>query len=153
MNVRYINPLLQSAINVLSTMASTEATMGEPRLKEHGNALGDITGVIDLAGTENRGSLAIAFPEAVILDIGGRMLGETLTAINETVIDMVGELTNMITGSAKALYAEQGMEFDLTLPRTVVGKGEPIEHCSPNDTVVLPFTTASGEFFVEFNFA
>lgn len=149
MNVKHINPLLESTATVLSTMAMVEVTPGKPSVKESKQALGDVTGMIDLAGDDSNGSLSISFSEAAILSITQNMLGETLNEIDETVVDVVGEITNMITGSAKRIYSEQGMEFELTRPSMLVGQDQMIEHTVEGTTIVLPFSIEAGDFFVE----
>ena len=152
MNVRYINPLLESTVTVLSTMARVNATLGKPSAKEGLQALGDISGMIDLSGKEAHGSLAISFSTSAILDITQKMLGEQVTDIDETVIDVVGEITNMITGSAKRIYSEQGMEFDLTLPSMIIGQ-QPLRHSVKGTPILLPFRTDAGEFYIELCFS
>lgn len=152
MNVKYINPLLESTLTVLSTMAMVDAKAGKPSIKQGTNALGDVTGMIDLSGAEGSGSLAISFSASAILDITDKMLGEKIATINDVVIDVVGEITNMITGNAKRIYSEQGMDFNLTLPSTSVGSNQPLKHSVNGDTILLPFTTEAGEFFMELCF-
>jgi chemotaxis protein CheX len=153
MNVKYINPLLESTITVLSTMASVKVTPGKPSVKEGQQALGDVSGMIDLSGPDTQGSLAISFTTPVILDITQKMLGETIDTIDETVVDVVGEITNMITGSAKRIYSEQGMEFDLTLPSMSVGLDQPIKHSVKGSPILLPFSTEAGDFYIELCFS
>lgn len=153
MNVKYINPLLESTINVLSTMAMIDAKPGKPTLKTDRLPMGDITGMIDLSGAQAKGSLAISFSESAILEITEKMLGDKLKAIDDTVIDVVGEITNMITGNAKRLFSELGVEFDLTLPSTLVGRQESLQHSVNGNPILLPFTTDTGEIFVEVCFA
>lgn len=152
MNVKFINPLLESTVAVLSTMAMIDATPGKPSIKADGIPLGDITGLIDLSGAQARGSLAISFSQPAILAITEKMLGDKLEAIDDTVIDVVGEITNMITGNAKRLFSELGVEFDLTLPSTLVGK-ESLQHSVSGQPILLPFTTSAGEIYVEVCFA
>ncbi|WP_101760605.1 chemotaxis protein CheX [Oceanicoccus sp. KOV_DT_Chl] len=152
MNVKYINPLLESTITVLSTMAMVEVTAGKPMKKQGSNTMGDVTGMIDLSGKSTQGSLAISFSKPAILDITEKMLGEAVSSIDETVVDVVGEITNMITGSAKRIYSEQGMEFDLTLPSMLLGNDKPLNHKVKGDAIVLPFNTPAGDFYVEFCF-
>jgi chemotaxis protein CheX len=153
MNVKYINPLLESTLSVLSTMAMIEAKPGKPSLKEGTHTLGDVTGLIDLSENgQTRASLAIGFSADAIYEIGKNMLGEEMTSIDDAAVDMVGELTNMITGAAKRIYAEQGLEFELTLPKTTVGSGTPIEHSVPGNAIVLPFSTGKGQLYVELCF-
>ncbi|MGK0441088.1 MAG: chemotaxis protein CheX [Pseudohongiellaceae bacterium] len=149
MNSQYINPLLESTITVLTTMTMIEVTAGKPSLKTDNRNLGDITSTIDLAGSDKHGSLAISFSEAAIVNITEKMLGEKLDGSDETITDAVGEITNMITGSAKRIYSEQGIEFDLTRPTTVIGKENPIEHSVKGAVILIPFSTEAGPFYVE----
>jgi len=152
MNIKYINPLLESTVNVLSTMAMVKVTPGEPCEKQGTIALGDVTGMIDLSEHgKTQGSLAISFPSDVIMGIAENMLGEPAHDLDDSIVDMVGELTNMITGNAKRLYSEQGLEFDLTLPHTTIGTQNPT-HSVDGKPIVLPFSTDLGEFYVEMCF-
>lgn len=152
MNAKYINPILESTLTVLSTMAMVDAKPGTPSIKQGNNNLGEVTGQIDLAGKDTNGSLAISFSEPAILDIVQKMLGETLDSIDETVVDAVGELTNMIIGNAKRLYSEQGIDFDLTLPSMLVGQSKPLHHSVQGPPILLPFSTDAGEFYLELCF-
>ncbi len=89
-----------------------------------------MTGIIGMASEQVKGSFAITFSEPVILDITERMLGEAITTIDATVTDMVGEITNMATGGAKAQLAEKGYDFNMATPVVVSGEGHKIEHSS-----------------------
>lgn len=152
MNVKYINVLLESTVTVLSTMAMVDAKPGKPKVKSGQSPLGDVTGVIDLSGEAAQGSLAISFSKDAILDITEKMLGEESTSIDDTVVDVVGEITNMITGSAKRLFSEQGLEFDLTRPSTMVGQDTPIKHSVSGDPILLPLSTPAGDIYLELCF-
>ena len=66
MNVEFVNPFLISTMNVLKTMANTEAKPGKPFLKSEKVAKGDVTGIVGMSGAQARGSLAISFPEPAI---------------------------------------------------------------------------------------
>ncbi|MDI3323027.1 chemotaxis protein CheX [Pontibacterium granulatum] len=152
MKAEFINPFLASMTNVLSTMAQIESRPGKPSVKKSSTALGAVTGIIGMAGEQLKGSFAVSFSEPVIYAITKRMLGEEVATVNETVTDMVGELTNMATGGAKALLAEKGFDFDMAVPVMVSGKEHKIEHSSSGPTIILPFETDYGDFFIEISF-
>ncbi|WP_370279676.1 chemotaxis protein CheX [Pontibacterium sp.] len=152
MKAEFINPFLTSMTNVLSTMAQIESRPGQPAVKKSATALGAVTGIIGMAGEQLKGSFAVSFSEPVIYAITKRMLGEEVSNVNETVTDMVGELTNMATGGAKALLAEKGFDFDMAVPVMVSGKDHKIEHSSSGPTIILPFETDYGDFFIEISF-
>jgi len=149
MKVEFINPFLESIVNVLETMANVKATPGKPQRKEEDTAQGDVTGVIGMASEQVKGSLAITFTSMAIFDIARRMLGEEVTEINNTVTDLVGEITNMVTGGAKRVLAEQGYDFDMAIPAVIAGKNHRISHKSNGMKIVVPFSIIAGKFFVE----
>jgi chemotaxis protein CheX len=152
MNVQYINPVLQSILNVLKTMAQMEPQVGKPSKKENNTSLGVVTGIMEMTTGGKKGSLAISFSEPVALDIAKRMLREEFTEVNEMVADLTGEITNMVTGGAKAIFQEKGINFDMSLPRVLTGENHIIDHVSGGTTIVLPFTADSGQFYVEICF-
>ncbi len=152
MNVAFINPFLESILNVLNTMAQLEAKAGRPMIKTDDMARGDVTGVIGMTSPQVKGSLAITFSEQAILDICKRMLGEESAGVDATVTDLVGEITNIVTGGAKRILADKGYEFDLAIPTVVVGKDHKIIHKFLGPKVIVPFATDAGEFFVEICF-
>jgi len=152
MQATLINPFLHSIQDVMSTMANMEATPDKPSLKSGNASRGDITGLIGLTGGKIKGSLAISFPESVILDITQRILGEKPLKINDTVTDMVGEITNIVTGGAKRALSEQGYDFDLAIPGIITGPNHRISHTTSGQTILLPFSTTCGKFFVEISF-
>lgn len=152
MKAEFINPFIESMLNVLTTMASLEAQPGKPLLKDDELARGDVTGLIGMTSPQAKGSLAISFSESVICKIASNMLGESVSRIDETATDLVGELTNMVTGGAKNLLAEKGYDFDMAIPAVVAGKDHSVTHKTKGPKILLPFSTNSGRFYIEICF-
>jgi chemotaxis protein CheX len=152
MKVEFINPFLSSILNVLKTMAMLEAQPDKPALKTSEESFGDVTGLMGMAGKQTKGTLAITFTEPVILEIAKRMLGEEENKINDTVTDLVGEITNMVTGGAKKILSEKGYRFDMAIPSVIAGKDHVIHHKSKAPIIVVPFHTEAGDFFIEICF-
>ena len=92
MNVNFINPFLQSLLNVISTMASMDLTPGKPQIKVDNLAKGDVSGLIGLVGPQTKGSLSITFEQKLVLQIMQNMLGENPGKINEEVTDLEAKL-------------------------------------------------------------
>lgn len=149
MKVEIINPFLNSMSNVLTTMAMLEPKAGKAVVKEDDVAAGDVTGIIGMVGDNFKASMAITFSKAVILEITARMLGESITEIDETVTDMVGEITNMVTGGAKTQLADKGYDIGLATPVVVTGEGHQVAHKAHGPKIVIPFTIDAGNFYVE----
>ncbi|MEO5357410.1 MAG: chemotaxis protein CheX [Nitrospirae bacterium YQR-1] len=152
MNVDFVNPFLDALVNVLTTMAGVEVTYGAPCIKANNLAMGDVTGIIRLAGERTSGSIAITFTEQAILHIASKMLGEEMKEMNDEISDMVGEITNMVSGGGRKVLAEDGYKFNMATPTTIVGKNHTITHKSKGKIVLVPFETTAGPFFVEICF-
>lgn len=149
MRADFINPFLHAMINVLRTMCNLQPQVGKPILKEDNIARVVVTGFIDLMGEKTAGSMAISFSEPVAIDLVERMLGERPTKINSTVEDLVGEITNMVSGGAKKILSEEGYNFYLSQPVTFVGEGHKILHSVYGPKILIPFHVESGDFVVE----
>lgn len=152
MNVNFINPFLQSLLNVISTMASMDLTPGKPQVKTDNLAKGDVSGLIGMVGPQTKGSLSITFEQKLVLQIMQNMLGENPGKINEEVTDLVGEITNMVTGGAKNLLGQKGYEFEMATPMVVSGKGHTISHKANGTKIIMPFTSSHGTAFIEICF-
>lgn len=152
MQAKFINPVLSSVVNVLSTMAKLDAVPGKPELKSDESSRGDVSGLITMEGEQAKGSLAICFPKSVILEIVKRMLRMELTEVDDMAKDMTGELANMVMGGAKGILSEDGYEFGLSLPEVLVGEGHEIKHPFKGPKILLPLKTESGDFYIEICF-
>jgi chemotaxis protein CheX len=149
MRAEFINPFMTATINVLETMASVQAQPGRPHLKQGTKSYSDVTGLIGLAGEGIEGSFAISFTEACILRIVSNMLGEEITDLDGDIADAVGEITNMISGGARAALDQQGYSFRMALPTVVTQRGHTVSLIAHSPVIVIPFTTAAGPFFTE----
>jgi len=152
MNAEFINPFIKGLLNVLETMAQTTLKPGRPQRKSSEIAKGDVSGLIGMIGPETKGSLSITFDENLALTIMERMVGERPAKLDADVGDMVGEVTNMIAGSAKRDLADQGYDFGMATPVVVSGKDHTISHQVDGPKIILPFMCDDGSAHMEICF-
>ena len=152
MRAEFVNPFLVSLLHVISTMAQLELKAGAPRKKNDELARGDVSGLIGMVGPQTRGSFSITFDKSLALEIMRRMLGEAPNGINEEVTDMVGEITNMVTGGAKQVLAEKGYDFDMATPVVVSGPSHTISHKTDSTKLLMPFESEYGRATIEICF-
>ncbi len=153
MTNKLVDPVLEATRNVFVTMARLEPRVGTAEIKTDVRARGDVTGLIGIEGIGIKGSMAITFPEAVILDLTQRMLQMEVDTIDDMVRDLAGELSNMVLGGAKCLLETQGYDLGLTLPKVLYGKDHTVDHLLHSPTLLLPLTTPSGTFYIEICFS
>jgi chemotaxis protein CheX len=148
MDVKYINPFLQGTLEVLKKMAFVEPFPGKPYLKKNSLSQGDVSGIIGITG-DMTGSLAISFSEPCICHLVGNMIGERYSEANQDVFDGVGEITNMISGVARTYFEKEGMQVFIAIPAVVYGKSHTITHILKSPSIVIPFNTDKGLFFID----
>ena len=152
MNAEFINPFLVSLINVISTMATIDLIPGKPQIKNHDLAKGDVSGLIGMIGPKTKGSLSITFEQKLILEVMHNMLGEKPEYVNDDVTDLVGEITNIVTGGAKNLLSDKGYDFEMATPAVVSGKNHTISHKAQGKKILMPFSHAHGNAYIEICF-
>lgn len=151
MEIELAKPFIKAAVDVLSTMAFVKPEVGKPYVKKNNIAAGDVSGMVGITGEKN-GSVSLSFSRGCAVAIVKNMLGEEIDDIMQDVKDAVGELTNMISGQARAGLAERGLVFQGSTPTVVMGDGHTISHMAKSPIMAIPFTTDNGEFTIEFCF-
>jgi chemotaxis protein CheX len=146
MRADYINPFISSLINTFETMLACPLTRGPLYLKTPDTQLHDVSGIIGLSG-QAQGTVVLTLDRNVALQATSTMLMCETTEINSDVVDAVGELTNMVAGSAKAQLTEY--KLSISLPGVIKGEGH--EVCFPSDVtpICVPFTCPWGDLKIE----
>lgn len=151
MRVEVINPFLNATINVLETMAFVTPEAGKPYLKQAKIATGDVSSIVGITGKPDA-TFAISFDMESILIIMDKMLGRKLSEITNEVGDAIGEIANMISGSARRDLATHGIHYDGAIPSVVIGKDHELQHISDGPVIAIPFKLENGVFTVELCF-
>lgn len=149
--VAVAKPFIQATLDILKMMASIEAAPGKPYVKKSHVAKGDVSAVVGVTG-DKTGTIAVSFTRPCAIALVKGMLGDDIQDIMQDTQDAVGEVTNMVSGQARAALVEMGITLQGSTPTVIMGDGHLIRHMSANPVVAIPFTTPSGEFTVEFCF-
>ena len=151
-DLKFVTPVLTTLTNVFTTMIQLEPRAGDIHIKQDDIAKGDVTGLLKMEGSAAKGSISISFTKPVVIDLVKRMLHMDIQEIDEIARDMAGEMANIVVGGAKNLLEEQGYKIDMSLPQIFAGEGHRIEHSFEGETIEIPFSIDSGDFYVEVNF-
>lgn len=149
--VAVAKPFIQATLDILKMMASMEAVSGKPYVKKNHVAKGDVSAVVGVTG-DKTGTIAVSFSRPCAIALVKGMLGDDIQDIIQDTQDAVGEVTNMVSGQARAALVELGITLQGSTPTVIMGDGHLIRHMSANPVVAIPFTTPNGEFTVEFCF-
>lgn len=149
MDVQFIQPFIDGAVETLKIQCRVSASAGAPFLKKKGqDAPVDIAGQIGIASEHFRGSISLCFPKKTFLGVMGKMLDEDYRMMTEELEDGAGELMNIIFGFAKRELNQKGYELPKAIPAVI--RGHRLNQLKPaGPVIVLPFESEMGQFQIE----
>lgn len=117
----YVQPFMDSACNVISTMAYMDVIPKEVRLRYGHYLHGDISGMIEITGTKP-GYIAVSFKFETARRLVAGILGQNPEDLGPSdITDGVYEIINMIAGGAKARLSGSSHHFEMTTPVIIDG--------------------------------
>ena len=141
-----IKCLVDSTQSVFSTMCGIELAAGEQTSNEDPSKRYQVSGIISLSGSL-KATIVVSIHEDLIFSVADAFLGTRPTEIDADVIDLVGELANMIGGNAKERMQMDGLS--LGLPTVVAGENHRVAYTSGMAITVLPFDSSNGPLSIE----
>jgi chemotaxis protein CheX len=132
--------------DVLKTMANMTVTVSAPALKSSPATTYDVSGIIGFSG-EFVGSMVLSFQQSTAVAIVSSFAGMPIAPDSPDFADAVGELANMIAGSAKTSFGGT----NISVPSIVMGPGHSIARLHDVPCLVIPCHTDAGDFAVEVN--
>ena len=119
MDVRYINPFLSSIKNVFEKMLRVPYRLGKPEVQGGEGSQYDVSALIGLSGGVT-GCVVLCLSESTALALASALAGQRLKEIDADATDAIGEIVNMIAGSAKKDFP--GEYSAVSLPTVVCGR-------------------------------
>ncbi|MGN0152329.1 MAG: chemotaxis protein CheX [Wujia sp.] len=121
-DVRHINPFLQSSIAIVESVTQVKMTVGKPEMTDF--HLREMTYAIQVGVVgEMKGQVILAMEDANAKDIASRMMyGMPVNELDEMSSSALNELSNMIMGNTATIFSTQGILIDITPPLAVYGK-------------------------------
>lgn len=151
LDVAFVQPFIDTTINVLQVQSSVKADMLAPYLKspETSPAQIDIAGVISIVSDVFIGTISLCFPKTTFLEICFNLFGERQEEINPETEDAAAEILNMIFGGAKAeLNKNKNYNIQKALPTIIRGESIQVSQTT-GATMILPFSSDAGDFHIE----
>ena len=155
--IEFSRPFIAASKNVFETMVFTTLETQKPIIKSDSVSRGDISAVLGLSGELEKGGtrcqykamLVISFPYETYFKVAGAMLGETYTSYVADIRDVGGEIVNMVMGNAKRDLKTMGYSSNMAIPSMIEGKSHSICYPPGTNVVLIPFTSAHGQLFME----
>lgn len=146
MDATFIKPFVASIQNVFSTMMQLPVSVKQPFLKEKNGPNHDVSGIIGMSG-DIVGTVVLSFPKETAERIVSLFCGQQLTSDTADFADAIGELVNMVSGGAKAMFT--GRKVSISCPSVVVGNNHLVARQSDIPCVVIPCGTDCGDLCIE----
>lgn len=144
----YINPFIESTINVISQVAGVTPKKRKIDLVSSRELVGDVSGVIGLAGAAE-GFLIIILSMELSRKLVSGMLGTDVDKLTDDDLrDGVGELVNIVSGNAKAALVDTPYHFELSIPTVIIGSTHSVSHPPGIPCITVTFAALDEEFKV-----
>lgn len=136
---KLIEMVRQSTRAVFGTMLGIELVDGEAYVQE--SAPGPSEGVMALVGLAGHwaGSGTFSCSAASARQIAGQLLMQPYEAIDEEVLDAIGEVTNMVLGNVKTSLEEELGPMGLSIPTVIYGRNFTTRSVAKSKWSVVPF--------------
>ena len=122
MDIKYVNPFIEALKIVLTNFGAEDIKKGGIQKKDDMYVDMDITSVIGIIGAI-RGNIAYSFSQDTAKKlVSAMMMGQPVNEMDMIARSAIGELANMITGTASSILAKSGVVTDVTPPSIIFGK-------------------------------
>jgi chemotaxis protein CheX len=122
MNVKFLNPFVEAAYEVVQAETGLHIIRGELSLEKAAYYTDEVTVIISLVGRVE-GNVFYSLGQNTAMALASRMLGEELTEFSNLAQSGIAELGNVITGRASVKLAEAGYDSTISPPALLLGKG------------------------------
>lgn len=142
MDVKFLNPFVQAAVEVLKTEVSAEAVRGEITIHKSSLTSDDVTVLINLVG-DVYGVVMYGMSTSTCLGLVSKIMGQEFSEFNTLAQSGVAELGNVISGQATIRFSESGYKSNISTPTVLNGNGVEISTLD-FPRIVVPLETQFG---------
>ena len=146
MNVKFLNPFVDAAHEVLSIETHETIRRGDLRLESGSYTTDDVTVIISLVGAVD-GTVFFSLSKESAIQFASALLGEKLPGLDRLAQSGIAELGNVIVGRASMRLAESGYESNISTPSLIMGKGATISTLD-YPRLVVPLTASNGSLVI-----
>lgn len=143
MDIRYINPFLESATTVLEQLTKVTFTKGTLELRDTTATQFNVAVTIGVTG-EIQGQVVYSFSFRTAIQIASRMMGGVnLTEFSGMAESAISELGNIITGNAFTRLCFKNVKCLVTPPSMIIGDNIRTR-ATQIQTIVIPLKSELG---------
>lgn len=146
MNVKFLNPFVDAAVDVLKAEVQIAATRGNLSLSKSALTADDVTVLISLVG-QIQGVVLYGMSIPTGLAMVSRVMGQEFTEFDNLAQSGVAELGNVISGRATINLSRSGIQSNISPPTLITGQGVQISTLDFS-RIIVPIKTDLGDITV-----
>lgn len=146
MNIKFLNPFVEAAHEVLQAEAGLSITRGRLTLQKSALTTEDLTVLLGVVGQVD-GVVLYGLSAATGLALVSRMMGQEFTELDSLAQSGIAELGNVITGRASVKLAEAGYVSNISPPTLVRGSNVRVTTLD-FARIVVPLSSEVGDLTV-----
>lgn len=148
----FVNPFLSAISNTFGGMIPVEAKRSKvfTKEKEDTQMMGEISSIISFMG-DFQGTAVMSFPRRTAIFLASSFMGDpNLDDFGFGVFDCMGEIGNLVCGSAKSAIASNlKLTAQISTPTVIAGSNHHFLHRSSGQIIGIQYTTEKGDFVIE----
>lgn len=142
MNVKFLNPFVDAAAEVLMAEAKVNISKGNLTLQKSALTTDEVTVLINLIG-QVQGVVLFGLSEQLGMKLVSKMMGQDFSEFDNLAQSGVAEMGNVISGRATVMLSEAGYQSTISPPTMITGKGVQISTLD-FPRIVVPLTCDFG---------
>jgi chemotaxis protein CheX len=146
MNVKFLNPFVEAATEVLQVECQLNATHGNLSLQKSALTTDEITVMLSLIG-EVQGVVLYGLSIPTALSLVSRMMGQEFSTFDNLAQSGIAELGNVITGRATIKMSQTGISANISPPTLILGNDISISTLDFG-RIIVPLTFETGVMVV-----
>lgn len=147
-----IEPISYSALKIFTDYLKLEVREKSVTFREQLLPRFEISVLLDIFFDDIDGKVILNMSKRLALKIFEKLFDEPVEEFNDEVKDAVAEITNMITGNAKAQFEEHGIYYKLATPVVVESREGVIIFATNMKFLSSVYWTSEGFFDLSFSF-
>ncbi len=142
MKVKFLNPFVDSACEILKLELYEDVIRGELHLENGSYITDDVTVILSLIGLVE-GTVFYSMSKDFAVQMASKLMDGTFSALDKLVQSGIAELGNVITGRASMKLAAAGYETNISTPSLIMGRGATISTLD-HPRLIVPLITSMG---------
>ena len=122
LDITMVNPFLSAANDVFKQLYSCDLKKGSISIRKDPTATYDVAIIIGITGNAHTGVVVFSIKKYTAQKLVSHLDASIQNEKDQAFSDALGEIANIISGNAMAVFSAQGMKLNITTPSVIIGE-------------------------------